>query len=480
MQSYLKAQHKLFLRRVSRAISTPRFSASRWPRSCEGAVLRSLAFKSSRGTEVIHRVLRGAAVAVGAGVAAFSAAQNCVASEEPLTFGFYFDFAPVSYSENRQAGQPGYHEHRGYEADLVTALEALEDASLKFRRRAIGYWAEQTPPIWLLAATPEFDVVGGGITIRDDRTLGADGETAIRFTSGHISFRQSMLVRSADAERLRDYAALTEDVKVGVIGGTTGEARLLQLAGYADEDGVLKAGTGIEAVADGTAKFRVTPAIRQADPAGWRRLSPPDASSPQIIYLEHERAQLAALEDGSIDVVARGEIGNADAASDGRFVITGVDAEAREQGGFAVDVDDSSLLACLNERIPWLTAAGRIAYPEWRQNADVFMQRAELWNDMRQALRQDGQVTRNAGVLFAAGASSLRYQASSSDPGVATAQVVDGVLTVRVHEDGEGVATITLTATAPDGSSVAFSFDITGSATPQAFLRGWRWVLAEE
>ena len=429
---------------------------------------------------LIRSMLRGAVVAALAGAAASSAAQHCVAREEPLTFGFYFDFAPVSYSESRQTGQPGYHEHRGFEADLVTALEALQDASLEFRRRAIGYWAEQDPPIWLLAATPEFDVVGGGITIRDDRTLGADGEAAIRFTSGHISFRQSMLVRRADAERLRDYAALTEDVTVGVIGGTTGEARLLQLAGYADDDGVLKAGTRIEAVADGTAKFRVTPAIRQADPAGWRRLRPPDANSPQIVYLEHERAQLAALEDGDIDVVARGEIGNADAASDGRFVITGVDTEAKERGGFAVDVDDPGLLACLNERIPWLTAAGRIGYPQWRQSANVFMQRAELWNGMRQALREDGQVTQSLDVLFAAGAEALRYRASSSDAGVATAAVADGALTVRVREDGEGVATITLTATAADGSSVAFSFDVTASAAPQAFLRGWRWVLADE
>lgn len=429
---------------------------------------------------MIYSVLRGAVVAAFAGVAASSAAQNCVAREDPLTFGFYFDFAPVSYSDNRQTGQPGYDEHRGYEADLVTALEALQDASLKFRRRAIGYWAEQDPPIWLLAANPEYDVVGGGITIRDDRTLDANGETAIRFTSGHISFRQSMLVRRADAERLHDYAALTEDVTVGVIGGTTGEARLLQLTGYANENGVLKAGTGIEIIADGSAEFRVTPAIRQAAAAGWRRLNPPHASSPKIVYLEHERAQLAALADGSIDVVARGEIGNADAASDGRFVITGVDAEAREQGGFAVDVDDSGLLACLNERIPWLTAAGRIAYPQWRQNANVFMQRAQLWNDMRQALREDGQLVGDLDVLFAAGAEALGYRASSSNRDVATAMVVDGQLTVRAHEDGEGVATITLTATAADGSTVAFSFDVVGSAAPQAFLRGWRWVLADE
>ena len=412
-----------------------------------------------------------------------SAAQSCEVLDAPLTFGFYSDFAPVSYSENRLPGQPGYNSHRGYEADLLTALEALESPSLAFERRAIGYWAERTPPIWLLAATPEFDVVGGGITIREDRTRSADGETAIGFTSGHISFRQSLLVRAADAHRLGNHAALTSDVKVGVVGGTTGEGRLLQLTGYTDENGVLKKGARLEIVADGTYKFVITPALQRVDLSARRFLHPPpDASSPEVIYLEHERALLAALEDGTIDAIARGEIGNDDAASEsnGRFVLTGIDAESREAGGFAVDVDNASLLACLNERIPWLTAAGRIDYPQWRQNAGVFLERAKLWNAMRQGLLADGQVMRSLDVLFAAGGEMLRYEATSSDTSVATVAISNGALAVRINDGSEGIATIRLTAIATDGSAAVFSFDVAGSAERQAFLRGWRWVLATE
>ena len=419
---------------------------------------------------------------VACAAASQALAQNCEARDEPLAFGFYFDFASVSHSENRQQGQPGYNSHRGYEADLVTALEALEDAGLTFDRRAIGYWAEQDPPIWLLSATPEFDVVGGGITIREDRTRNAAGETAISFTAGHISFRQSLLVRRADAERLSDHASLTSDVKVGVISGTTGEGRLLQLTGYTDEDGVLKAGTRIEIVADGTDSYVITPGMQRADLAGRRHLHPPDANSPEVVYLEHERAQLAALADGTIDAIGRGEIGNADAVreSNGLYVLTGVDMAFREVGGFSVDVDNPNLLACLNERIGWLTAAQRIDHPQWRQNSGVFLERAELWNAMLHGLRTDSQLMQNLDVLFAAGEETLRYEATSSDTNVATVSISGRVLTVRVHEDGQGTATITLTAIATDGSAVTFSFDVASSAEPQAFFRGWRWVLATE
>ena len=407
------------------------------------------------------------------------AAQLCEVREEPLKFGFYYDYAPISYSENRTPGTPGYHRHRGYEADLLTALEALEDASLVFERRAIGYWASQDPPIWLLSATPDFDMVGGGIIALEDRTRNAAGETAIAFTTSHLAVRQSMLVRAEDAMRLRDHAALTSDVTVGVLGGTTGEAGMLRLTGYVDERGVLKAGARIEIVADGTDNVRITAGLRRTQVAAWRSLFPPDDDLPTIVYLD-EGEQLRALADGRIDAIGRDEVVLTAAASDsdGAFVVTGIDTASSELGGFSVDVDDASLLACLNERIPWLTAGGNVGYPEWQRDNSVFAERAALWNAMQQDLQGRRQLTTSLDVLFAARSQTLRYQARSSNEAVATASVANGALTVRVL--GEGVATITLVATGEDGASHTLRLEVVGSAEPQAFLRGWRWALAED
>ena len=426
----------------------------------------------------LRRAAWAAAALLGGMGLATPAAQQCEARDEPLQFGFYYDYAPLSYSENRDADAPGYNRHRGYEADLLTALEALEDAGLVFERRAIGYWASQDPPIWLLSSTPDFDVIGGGIIILEDRTKNAEGETAIAFTTSHLAVRQSMLVRAEDAERLRDHALLTSDVKVGVLGGTTGEAGMLRLTGYVDGTGVLTKGARIEIVADGTDNVRITAGLRRTQLAAWRFLHPPDENLPTIVYMD-EGEQLAALTDGRIDVIARDEVVLSLAASqsDGAFVVTGVDAASSEHGGFSVDVDDTGLLACFNERIPWLTAGGNIGYPEWRQDNSVFAQRATLWNAMQRELRVHGQFTQRLDVLFAAGGQALRYEAQSSNEEVATVTVADGLLTLQVH--GEGTATITLAANGEDGTMLGFSFEVMG-AGPQTFLRGWRWALADE
>ena len=133
--------------------------------------------------------------ACGAGDAA---TQACVADGRELTVGFYAHFAPISYSANPDPSAPGFHAHRGYEADLLTALEAMGDVGLSFARRAIARWDD----IWLQAAGPAYDIVGGGITILDARTRNTAGDPVVAFTAGHVTFRQSLLVRAGDAERL--------------------------------------------------------------------------------------------------------------------------------------------------------------------------------------------------------------------------------------------------------------------------------------
>ena len=54
----------------------------------------------------------------------------CTSDGRELRVGFYAFFEPVSYSADPDPNAPGFQEHRGYEADLLTALEALDGAGL--------------------------------------------------------------------------------------------------------------------------------------------------------------------------------------------------------------------------------------------------------------------------------------------------------------------------------------------------------------
>ena len=86
----------------------------------------------------------------------------CGGEERPLDVGFKTPTSlPVSYSDDENPDSDGFNVHRGYEADLLTALEAMDGAGISFNRRAIAEW----PGIWLRSAGDEFDIVGGGITI---------------------------------------------------------------------------------------------------------------------------------------------------------------------------------------------------------------------------------------------------------------------------------------------------------------------------
>ena len=328
------------------------------------------------GCEKIQQVVVPDKVATG---------HTCTDGTRVLNVGFYAYFAPVSYSADENPDSDGFNTHQGYEADLLTALEAMEGAGLSFFRKPITLW----PGIWLKSAESGYDMVGGGITILDSRTKDAEGTPRVSFTSGHITFRQSLLVRAEDAERLATHAMLTNDVRVGVLASTTGEARLLQLTGLADADGILAEGTQIETpqgtvTADGTAGYKITAADASPNLAERHHIFPASENMPQVIYLGDslgEAELLAALAEGTIDAIARGEIGNRDAvqASDGAFVVTALDA-AVEYGGFTFALEETELAACIDEKINYLTDNKNIGYAEWLQDTSVFMNRAEMWN----------------------------------------------------------------------------------------------------
>ena len=74
---------------------------------------------------------------------------------EGLKVGFYAYFAPVSHSADEDPSSDGFHTHAGYEADLLSALEAMEDTGLSFSRSPIEPWED----IWLKSAGDEYDIV---------------------------------------------------------------------------------------------------------------------------------------------------------------------------------------------------------------------------------------------------------------------------------------------------------------------------------
>ena len=311
--------------------------------------------------------------------------QASTGEKRMLDVGFYAFFEPLSYSATPDPMSPGFGEHRGYEADLLTALEAMKGERLSFVRHPIAEW----PDIWLKPTEPQYDLVGGGITILDSRTRDAMGNQVVAFTDGHIDFRQSLLVRAEDAQRLASHAALTSAVRVGVLAGTTGEARLLELTGLVDDNGILAAGVRVETardtvVADGSADYVITSAGASPALMGRRRLHPPSETMPQVVYLGDETGETAllnALRDGNIDAVARGEIGNRTAVqnSGNAFAVTALDPQI-ELGGFAVAAENTELLTFLNVRINFLTDNRRIGYAEWLVDPSVFTHRAAMWS----------------------------------------------------------------------------------------------------
>ncbi len=313
------------------------------------------------------------------------AVSSCTDGTRVLNVGFYAFFAPVSYSANEDPGSPEFNTHQGYEADLLTALEAMEGAGLSFKRTAIPAW----DGIWLKSTEPEFDMIGGGITILDSRTRDADGTPRVTFTSGHINFQQSLLVRAEDAERLATHADLTSDVQVGALPGTTGENRLLQLTTLTDADGILAAGTRVDTpqgtvVADGTDAYVIQASGATLNLEGRTHLYPPSENMPQVVYLGSELGEselLAALNASEIDAVARGGIGNGEvaAASGGALVVTAFDEQV-EYGGFTFALEDAELAACIDEKINFLTNNRAIGHAEWLADPAVFMKRAEMWS----------------------------------------------------------------------------------------------------
>lgn len=301
-----------------------------------------------------------------------------------VNYGFYTDFHPLSYASTQDSSEPAFNQPVGYEPDLVAAVDTFAGKSMSFDSKGIG---NPFSGIWLKSAQDEYDMVGGGITALTQRMFNESGAEAIRFGVGHVGFRQSLLVReSSDITRHSD---LTSDHRIGVLRGTTGEARLLVLTGIADADGVVRAGTQVTledgsvimAGAAGTPEELRISAAASSDAVATRvRLTPAAADDPQVLYLASEDALLGAVVDGSIDAVARGEIGNSLAASEtSGLQVTAIDTSATERGAFSYPATSAGdeLREVVNAVVNCLTDGGRIGILEWLQSdGSVFQDRA--------------------------------------------------------------------------------------------------------
>ena len=92
-------------------------------------------------------------------------AEACAEEGLVLDFGFYAYYAPISYGADSDPDSDGFDTHLGYEADLLTALEAMDGAGLSASRaRPVARLGRHLASA---CGTPEYDIVGGGITILD-------------------------------------------------------------------------------------------------------------------------------------------------------------------------------------------------------------------------------------------------------------------------------------------------------------------------
>ncbi len=312
-----------------------------------------------------------------------SAGYSGCAPGKVLDFAFFTDFAPVSYGVEDAGGPEGPVVHGGYEADLVDALEAMDGSGLRFRRIPVSEWTD----IWLLPAAGVVDIAGGGISILQSRTRDDQGDTVVAFTSGHIQYRQSLLVREGDVQRYASFDHLSGGDRVGASRNTTNEQRLLELTGITGPNGELAAGTRVHTadgvvIADGTSDYAITAAGASGNIKTRTRIEPPLPTQPEVYYEYRESTALDALAAGEINAVVSEAIGNTEAAAayrgGGVLAVSALD-EAVELGGWTLRSGDTALLACLNAKIDYLTDSQRIGFSEWHEDNRVFMERALAW-----------------------------------------------------------------------------------------------------
>ena len=248
-----------------------------------------------------------------------------------------------------------------------------------------------------LPAGPEYDLIGGGITILDSRTRDAAGKRGGGFyqRTHHFSPVTAGARRGRGAV-LSSHAALTMRRARGrAWPAPRANSDLLELTGLVDANGVLAAGTRVE-TAHGVPWWPT--AARTSAITACGRHGEFGRPAVRIVSTRRDvcrRWSIWETELGEALNSSRPSATGADrrawpgaksatatprSAADGGLVVTALD-DAVEHGGFTLAVEDAALAACIDEKINWLTDDRRIGYAEWVEEPQVFMRRAQLWNE---------------------------------------------------------------------------------------------------
>lgn len=302
---------------------------------------------------------------------------------------FYSDFEPISYSKNRNPESPEFNQPLGYETDFLKAMEQIPDSQMTLSFQGVKEWNN----IWLMPAThPKIDIALGGITREEHRFLNSKNEHVVIGTHKTVNFMQSLLMRTKDSKSIKGHEDLTCAYTVGAVRGTTGEYRYLAQTNIVDniDSGNLK--KGITVVLEDKQHFTSDGTLSIYNPkiATRAMLLPPDSSLPITKYFVAEDSMIPALNEGFIDAIARGYIGNKLVAdrSNGLYEVKAIyslecprqeskTCTKKEQAVLFVKVENTALLEKLNKYIDYLTDNGKIDYDNWRTNPHVFMERAK-------------------------------------------------------------------------------------------------------
>lgn len=308
---------------------------------------------------------------------------------ETFNVAFYSDFEPISYSANRDPSHPQFNEANGYEIDLLKAIEKIPQSNMTFKFHGVKEWDQ----IWLLPAThPTIDISIGGITREDKRLLNPEGLKVVATTHKTLHFKQSLLMNNKNSTLIKNHEDLTCSYIIGAVRGTTGEYRYLAQSNIINniDDGLLK--KGMTVILEDKKFITSDGSLSIYDPQVSQRsmIIPPDCSLPITKYFIAEDSMIPILNAGHIDAIARGYIGNKLVAdkSDGKLVVNAIyslecpkqesiTCTKKEEAVFFVKLKNTQLLAQLNFYIDYLTDNGKIEYDDWKNNPNIFYERAQ-------------------------------------------------------------------------------------------------------
>lgn len=265
-------------------------------------------------------------------------------------------------------------------------MESIPGSDMNLHFHGVKIWDK----IWLAPYTdPSIDIAMGGITREEKRTENNHLQV-VDYTHKTVSFMQSLLMHKVDAAKIKTHDDLTCAYVVGAVRGTTGEYRFLARAGIINDlqAGLIKKGTTVILKNKDTITSNGTLSIYNNKLKDRIKLLPGDCKTATVNYFLAEDSMIPALQDGAIDAIARGYIGNKLVAD--RFpntlsvgAIFSLESSEKKLGNqkeeavFYVKHGDQKLLRKLNTYIDYLTDKGKIGYEDWKKEPSIFMIRAE-------------------------------------------------------------------------------------------------------